>query len=237
MIEQGVRTRCHCEVCGNPLGETDPNTAETKVVRGPYQNGIRRRREIIESASRIFAAHGFNSGTLREIAKEVGVTPAALARHFDSKEGLLSAVLENWDAEAAARNPGDVRGLAHFIRIRDTVSYNQANRGLIELFLTLSGESTNPTHPARKFIQERYRRVADRNAQLLRDARDAGEVLWMDDETIAAEVRMLSAMMDGIQLQWLIDPEIDLVGIFSYALSGILERWTGRKDVLPPLAT
>jgi AcrR family transcriptional regulator len=212
-------------------------TSEVKVLRGPYQNGIRSRRKIIESASRIFASHGFNSGSLRQIANEVGVTPAALARHFGNKEGLLSAVLESWDAEAQARNPGDVRGLAYFVRHRETVIYNQANRGLIELFLTLAGESTNPTHPAHEFIRNRYRRIFDTDAQLLREARDAGETIWMDDATIVAEVQMLYAIMDGIQLQWLVDPEVDLVGIFSHALSCILERWTGRKDVLPPLAT
>lgn len=217
---------------------TETKTPATKVVRGPYQNGIRRRREIIESASRIFASQGFNSGSLRQIAKEVGVTPAALARHFDSKEGLLAAVLDNWDAaQARARNPGDVRGLASFVRLRESVIHNQENRGLIELFLTLAGESTNPAHPAREFILERYRSIVGAKVQLLREALEAGEVLWMDEKTIVAEVRALYAMMDGIQLQWLIDPEIDLVGTFSHALSGILERWTGRKDVLPPLAT
>jgi AcrR family transcriptional regulator len=214
---------------------TETKTSETKGSRGPYQNGIRRRREIIDSASRIFASQGFNSGSLRQIAKEVGVTPAALARHFDSKDGLLSAVLDTWDAEARARNPGDVRGLASFVRLRESVIHNKANRGLIELFLTLAGESTNPAHPAREFILERYRSIVAAKAQLLREAYEAGEVVWMDDETIVAEVRALYAMMDGIQLQWLIDPEIDLVGTFSHALSCILERWTGRKDVLPPL--
>jgi len=210
-------------------------TNRTREVRGPYQNGIRRRRKIIESATRIFGSHGFNSGTLRQIAKEVGVTPAALARHFDNKEGLLSAVLNNWDAEARARNPGDVRGLAFFVRLRDAVIYNQANRGLIELFLTLAGESTNPAHPARNFIQGRYREVVDKSAQLLREARDTGEIVWMDDETIVAEVRSLYAMMDGIQLQWLVDPNVDLVRIFSHALAAILERWTGRQYALPQL--
>jgi AcrR family transcriptional regulator len=216
---------------------TNTEISEIKTVRGPYRNGIRRRQEIIESASRIFASHGFNSGSLRQIAKEVGVTPAALTRHFDDKEGLLAAVLENWDLGSRARNPGDVRGLAVFVRLREAVIYNQANRGLIELYLTLSGESTNPTHPAREYIQARYRRVIQDNAKLLRDARDAGETVWMDDETIIAETHALYAMMDGIQLQWLIDPEIDLVGTFSHALSVTLERWTGRKDLLPPLPT
>lgn len=203
-------------------------------MRGPYQNGIRRRREIIESASRVFALYGFVSGSLRQIAEEVGVTPAALTRHFGSKEGLLSAVLANWDSEAKARNPPDVRGLDYFIRLRDAVIYNQANSGLIELFLTLSAESTNPRHPARDFVQKRYRNVVATGVEHLREAREAGEIVWMDDEAVVAEVRSVFAMMDGIQLQWLLDPSIDLIGVFSQALGHYLTRWTGQPFSLPP---
>jgi AcrR family transcriptional regulator len=215
---------------------TDTEASVAKVVRGPYQTGIRRRREIIESASRVFASYGYSSGSLRRIAEEVGVTPAALTRHFGSKEGLLAAVLANWDADAAARNSPEVHGLDYFIRLRDQAIYNQANHGLIELFLTLSAESTNPTHPARNFVQERYRNVVATGIGHLHEAREAGEVVWMDDETIVAEVRSVFAMMDGIQLQWLLDPDIDLIKIFSHGLSCYLERWTGRQDVLPPSA-
>ncbi|KRC51901.1 hypothetical protein ASE16_02180 [Leifsonia sp. Root227] len=231
------------EMIPTNIGETPrahANIAETvagdeKIVRGPYRNGIRRRREIIETATRVFATLGFNGGSLRQIAVEVGVTPAALTRHFDSKEGLLAAVLENWDQEAEARNPADVRGLDYFILLRDAVSYNAKHRGLIELFLTLSAEASNPSYPARAFIQERYRRVVHTGVIHLSEARDGGDVLWMDDQTISHEVRALYAMMDGIQLQWLIDPSLDVVAIFSDALARALERWTGRVDALPPL--
>ena len=54
------------------------------VPRGPYQKGIRRRREIVDAASRIFARYGYGGGSLRQIADDVGVTPAALARHFET---------------------------------------------------------------------------------------------------------------------------------------------------------
>ncbi len=214
---------------------TEVKAGDTKVLRGPYQNGIRRRREIIESASRVFASYGFISGSLRQIAEEVGVTPAALSRHFGSKEGLLSAVLANWDSDAEARNPPDVQGLDYFLRLRDAVIYNQANRGLIELFLRLSAESTNPAHPARDFIQKRYRHVVATGVEHLREARAAGDIVWMDDETMVAEVRSVFGMMDGIQLQWLLDPDVNLIEIFSRSLTHYLERWTGRPFVLPPL--
>jgi AcrR family transcriptional regulator len=214
---------------------TETNAPGAPTPRGPYQNGIRRRREIVESASRVFAAYGFTSGSLRRIADEVGVTPAALTRHFGNKEGLLSAVLAKWDRDAKIRNSPDIRGLDYFIGLRDTLIYNQANRGLIELFLTLSAESTNAAHPARDFIQGRYQHVVATGVQHLHEARDAGETVWMDEEAILTEVRAVFATMDGLQLQWLLNPGIDLIGSFSHALSGYLERWTGRPDVLPPL--
>lgn len=217
-----------------PPQKTIASTPPT-VARGPYQNGIRRRRAIILAASRIYAAHGFNSGTLRQIAREVGVTPAALARHCTSKEDLLLAVLQNWDTESRARNPHNIRGLAHFIGLRDSVIHNQANRQVIELYLTLSAEATHPSHPARAFIQQRFKTIVRSSVKLLQQAREAGEILPMDDATIVAEVHALYAMMDGIQMQWLINPKTDLVSIFSHALNATLERWTGRKNVLPPL--
>jgi AcrR family transcriptional regulator len=211
---------------------TDIKATEAKVVRGPYQNGIRRRREIIESAARVFASYGYEGGSLRQIAEEVGVTPAALTRHFDSKEGLLAAVLENWDEEAEARIPSDVKGIEYFVRLREAVIHNQQNRGLIELFLTLSAESSNPSHPARQFIQDRYRQVVALGCSRLREAREAKQILWMDDATLANETRAMYAMMDGLQLQWLIDPQVELVEIFTAALEVLLDRWTGRTNVL-----
>jgi AcrR family transcriptional regulator len=215
---------------------TDATAPSAAAQRGPYQNGIRRRQEIVESASRVFASYGFTSGSLRRIADEVGVTPAALTRHFGNKEGLLSAVLAKWDRDAQLRNTPGIRGLDYFIGLRDTLAYNQANRGLIELFLTLSAESTNADHPARDFIQGRYRHVVATGIQHLREARDAGETIGLDDEAISTEVRSVFATMDGLQLQWLLNPGIDLIGSFSHALAGYLERWTGRPYVLPPLA-
>ncbi|GGL93304.1 TetR/AcrR family transcriptional regulator [Nakamurella endophytica] len=202
-----------------------------RTARGPYQNGIRRRREIIETASRIFATYGYMGGSLRQIAAEVGVTPAALTRHFDSKEGLLAAVLDNWDAEVDAMGSTGSRGLKYFTHLTDTIVHNRANRGLIELFLTLSAESSNAHHPAREFIRTRYGRVVRQAADRLREARDASEVRWMDDDEIEQQVRALYAFMDGVQLQWLIDPDVDSVAVFSRTLAMIFKDWTGHDEV------
>ncbi len=197
-------------------------------VRGPYKNGIKRRREIIESAAKVFGQFGYAGGSLRQIAQEVGVTPAALTRHFDSKEGLLLAVLDYWDEENDRAIPRSRQGLDRFLGMPTSVHHHTLDRGLIEMFLTVAAEASNPHHPANEHIRRRYERVIGNGVRELTRARDLGQVHPMTEEEIVAEVRGAYALMDGIQLQWLIDPSIDLIGIFKHGMGEIIGRWTGR---------
>jgi AcrR family transcriptional regulator len=77
-----------------------------------------RRDEIVRAAMACFAARGFSGTTTREIAARVGITEAALYRHFSGKEALYAAIIDRKMAapalaerlvDAAAR--GDDRGV------------------------------------------------------------------------------------------------------------------------------
>ena len=196
------------------------------VPRGPYQKGIRRRREIVDAALRIFARYGYSGGSLRQIADDVGVTPALLARHFGNKYGLLQVVLERWEEDNDHHFDG-AHGLEFFRRLPGLVEYHTAEPGLIELLLTVSTEATDPQHPARAWAVERYKRCLNRGVSYLLEARDLGEVVPMDDEQIEIEIRAVFALMDGVQLQWLLDPSFPVVRTFGTQLGRIVERWAG----------
>ena len=200
------------------------------VPRGPYQKGIRRRREIVDAASRIFARYGYGGGSLRQIADDVGVTPAALARHFENKYGLLQAVLVHWEGDNDHHFDG-AHGLEYFRRLPGLMEYHATEPGLIELLLTLATEATDPQHPARDWAVERYKRVVDLGVSYLREARDLREIKPMDDEQIEVEVRAVFALMDGMQLQWLLDPSLPVVKMFKAQLDRILERWSRGAKV------
>ena len=197
----------------------------TEATRGPYRTGIRRRQQIVAAAAEAFAARGYDGASLRQIARDAGISAAALLRHFDSKEELLAAVLEWWSEQTAAITGQGERGLAVFARLGDVMRYHTRNRGLLELFIRLTGEATNQTHPARAFIRHRYAHIVALLVQRLLAAADAGEVAPLSRAEAEAEVRALCAVMDGLEIQWLLDPDLDLVALFDRHLAATLDRW------------
>lgn len=207
------------------------NKSTKTYSRGPYRNGIKRREEILEAAGEVFAEFGYTGGSLRTIAGSIGTTSASLLQHFGSKEGLLSAVLEQWAVETSRLTPNDLRGLEVFESMREVMEYHLTHRGLIELLLTMAAESSSLSHPAREFIQRRYARIVQAHVGYLREASELGQITPMSESELQTEIRLLFAVMDGLELQWLHDPQVDLVGIFNRHLDLTIGRW--KHAVLP----
>lgn len=188
--------------------------------RGPYRNGIEQRRRILQGAVTSFGRRGFAGASLRQIAADVGVSHASLVQHFGTKEKLLLAVLERWDEDIRS-TVTDVHGIAFLRALGDLVRGHSRRRPYIELFLTMAVEACDPTHPAHHFIRARAERVRAVLLTELRDAVSAGELVLHDEHQLERSVRELIAMMNGLEMQWLLDPTTDLSGIFEE----YLERW------------
>ena len=206
--------------------DTVPDQARTaRVERGPYRKGVQRRQEIVRAAAQVFAERGYNGGSLRSIGERVGVSSASLVQYFGTKERLLAAVLEEWARESRPDGVDDLRGVAWMRSMREAMVYNASHRGLVELFLTLTAEATSPTHPARTFVQQRYATVVVEHTRHLREAITDGEVRPMSDAEVEQEARLVVAAMDGMELQWLLDPRVDLLELFDRFLDATLARW------------
>jgi AcrR family transcriptional regulator len=52
------------------------------------------RQQIIDAATDLFYENGFEKGSLRDIARKVGVTQAAIYYHFRNKEEILYTIIE-----------------------------------------------------------------------------------------------------------------------------------------------
>ncbi len=96
-------------------------------------HGERRRREIVEAAADLSTAEGLAGLSFGRLAEEVGLTRAGVAAHFDSKQALQLAVVEEAARRYAAplagalgSEPGlpRLRALAHaWLDLLDAVAY------------------------------------------------------------------------------------------------------------------
>ncbi len=207
------------------MDEAD-RSEQRRPGRGPYRKGVERRQAIVQAATQVFAERGYHGGSLRSIAERVGVSSASLVQYFQTKEGLLAAVLVEWARQSRPAGVEGLHGLAWVRSMREAMVYNAAHPGLVELFLTLTAEATAAGHPARAFVQQRYATVVAEHVRHLREAVDAGEARPVTDARLEQEARLFVAAMDGIELQWLLDPTVDLLALFDRLLEDSLARWS-----------
>ncbi len=194
--------------------------------RGPYQRGIDRRAQILDNAIAVFGARGYSGSTLRQVADLTGITPGAIRVHFASKEGLLIEVLRFWDENQLSNiEPTDLA--AYFGSLKRLMAYHINHRGLLQLYLRLAAEASEPAHPAHEFIQSRYRRTLDSIAGRLRAASAAGEIHELTDPLIRQEARTVLAVIEGLERQWILNPATDLVGLVGSYLDSTLARLDG----------
>ncbi len=200
----------------------------TAGARGPYRTGIRRREQIVSAAIDVFGEFGFAGGTIRSIAERVGVSHAALLQHFGTKEGLLMAVLQEWDRRTVETGLADLSGLAYFLALPDVMAAHTAQRGLLELFTTIAAEASNPAHPAHEYIRQRYTANLATLADHLGQAVADGDIRPLTSVEIETEVRLITAVLDGVGLQWLLDPSTDVAATVRTQVVRSAAAWGAR---------
>jgi AcrR family transcriptional regulator len=186
--------------------------------RGPYAGTQRRRETIVAAAFDAFAQGGFRGSSLQEISDAVGLSKAGLLHHFASKEELLLEVLEM--REQMNRPPAHIRGLGILTHLRNRAVVDSATRGATALFVVMSAEATNPSHPAHAFFVRRYDRSIRTIAAALDQARIDGEL--KEDLDAVEAARLIVAVMDGLQVQMLLDPAFDRTAALNTYLDDFL---------------
>lgn len=181
---------------------TEVTTASSPRAGG-YAKGRATREEILDAAMQLFGEVGYHTASLREVASRVGISHPGLLHHFSSKAVLLAAVLERRDKIDGVAFEADLAaGHDYFEALSMLIERNAARPGIVELFATLSAEATSPDHPAHAYFQERYRAVVALSTTEFERWRDQGRLRPGVDPLTAS--RLTVAVMDGMQIQWLL---------------------------------
>jgi AcrR family transcriptional regulator len=190
---------------------------ESSSVRNRRPPGVRRE-QILKVATEAFGNSGFRGVALADIAATVGISQPGLLHHFRSKEELLIAALERRDQDSSSHMAVVFNGATAVDALLALCRHNQENPESMRLYAVTAAESIEPDHPAHEFFQQRYARVRASVAGYIRRDQDAGLLLpELDPDEQAAEI---IAVMDGLQVQWLLDPSVD----FSAIMAGYLQR-------------
>jgi AcrR family transcriptional regulator len=173
--------------------------------RGRYAKSDEIREAILDAALGVFAEGGFRAGSLRLVAERAGMSEAGLLHHFPRKSVLLEAVLERRDRLAHAFVPLEVVNGEDAIRgLVELARYNASIPGLVELYCTIAGEATSPDHPAHDRYVRRYEVVRGTLLEAFTDLATKG--MLRDGVTPSGAAKATIAIMDGLQIQWLLDP-------------------------------
>lgn len=187
--------------------------------RGPYAKTAKRRQEIVDAATNVFATRGYHGGSLRDISRQIGLSLTSVVHHFPAKSDLLAAVLEN--ADHAGYWFGDharVNGVK--AAIIELVVHNLDRPELLRLLAIVSSEASDPEHPAHGWFVKRYENFAAELERLL--AHDVEQGRLPSDVDAEQAAHLIIAVWDGLQLQWLLDPAQDMRGRMDQALARLL---------------
>lgn len=181
-----------------------------------------------------FAARGYNNASLAEIADRAGLTQAGVLHYFRSKSLLLTSVLElRDDSDIEQLGTERPRGLQFLHHLVETARRNAEREGIVRLYAVLSAESVTDNHPAQGYFRDRYAglRAFVTDAITETCGLDTGKA---DTERARHAANAIIAVMDGLQIQWLLDSAaVDMTASTELLINAILAQLMLDRPATP----
>jgi TetR/AcrR family transcriptional repressor of bet genes len=186
-----------------------------------------RRRLLIEAAERCLAAHGIQGFTIDRICREAGVSRGLISHYFAGKDALLVAVYRS-SLYGAITDRMAVAGSAATPTARLAAMIDVAflpetfRRANLLVWLALWGAvATNPKlQKVHRSLYRDYRaRLAEEIAAVAAERR-----MTLD---AAALARNAIALIDGLWLEWCLDPHALTPADARAACLGLIEAQLG----------
>jgi AcrR family transcriptional regulator len=195
-----------------------------RAARRSYPKGVRRRQQILDSAIALLAQRGVDRASLRTVGEAIGVSHTALRHYFSSRDELLVEAYRMHEARAAEDAPATDDSAVGLIM--EAAERNRSIPGLAELYATLTTDALQEQHAVtREFVSGRFRSLREELAARIESGQRAGRIAAGIDPLDAAA--LVIAASDGLQIQWLLDPDAVDVGRSLSLLERLFPRDPG----------
>jgi AcrR family transcriptional regulator len=181
--------------------ERDNSTRQIKM-RTSTSSSTRER--IISAALEVFADVDFDEATIEDIAKRVGITGAAIYRHFKSKEDLLLSIVTESVAQMAEQLKGNLMGIDGTLNKLKKMTwyylqFYEQNRRIAWILYHSSSYKSWVDFPDAPNVAISTRKLF---TDVLQEGQDIGDVRHDLDLRIA--VHMYFGALRNITMDWLI---------------------------------
>lgn len=195
----------------------------------------KRRQDILEAALECFIDKGFDATSLRQIAARAKMTHAGLLHHYESKEALIAALLLQRDERDSAfirRAAGQAHGGTGYASpLFALLAQHQAAPGEMRFWGELFASASRKGHASGPYFRVRYQNVRATMGSELQRRMEAGALKEGVNPELAAI--LLAAVLDGLQSQWLLDPELPITAALDHFLNLILGPGAQAGDDTP----
>ncbi|EWS80517.1 TetR family transcriptional regulator [Brachybacterium phenoliresistens] len=181
------------------------------------------REAALRAAIELIAQQGYAATSMAQVAAAAGISPSGLAHHFPSKNALLGAVLDHRDAEDTFVRERSHEPWSAFDHMVHVARRNMGRRRLVALYMTMIGEAVAPEHPAHAWMVRHYADVLDTLRDQLRADQQRGTV--REDAPVEAIARSMVSLMDGLQVQWLLDESVDMAAVLAESVAAMKRTW------------
>ena len=166
----------------------------------------RRRREILEAATRCVIRRGFHQASMQEICAEAGMSPGGLYRYFDSKEAIIAAIAEDERAENAAII-AELQNTDNLVKTLQEITRNMlkvfANTDYARLGIEVAAEASRNPEVADVFSRNETE-LQKALISALKKAKRDGQI--DPGLALSAVAELLMALIDGLSTRALMNP-------------------------------
>ncbi|HEY5222290.1 MAG TPA: TetR/AcrR family transcriptional regulator [Microbacteriaceae bacterium] len=202
--------------------------AADRVVK-PQARTAAKRERILEAAMSVFGTKGYNHGSLLEIAEQANMTHAGVLHHFGSKDQLLVAMLEYRDQADVAHLEGQHPPIGKdlLLHLVETTKINSMRAGVVQTYAVLAAESVTENHPAQEFFRSRFTGLRGMIAEAFREMAPDD----VDEAKLWQAASAVIGAMDGLQVQWLLDPDaVDMPHAVGAVIESLSAWLKGKTD-------
>ena len=159
------------------------------------------KQRILDKALELFSTQGYDSVSVGEIAKAVGIKAPSLYNHFPSKQAIFDAIMETTAAQYEADTDQinihvqnavqdipvftEITADALFEKVRQIFEYSLHNETISRFRRMMTIEQFRSPELAALYSKRYVERVLDYHAGIFRALIAAGEIIAEDPDTLA----------------------------------------------------